>query len=117
MGRLGIFLLGAAAGVVGTGLAAWLHGEYCVSSSSSSSSNDANEEAASLRSQREELDEKIEAAQAQRNELEEEIENLKAQCEEVEREFNTASTARAASGETLEDDQADFDEAHAGATA
>lgn len=118
MGRLGFFLLGAVAGVVGTAVAAWAHDEYCGGSSSSSSGYDPDDEAENLRSQRDELDEKIAGIKAQREDLNEEIETLKAQRVDVERlltDLNAAfeANAQSASAETATDEQPDLGDAHA----
>ena len=119
MGKLGFFLLGAVAGVVGTAVAAWAHEEYCGGSSSSSSDYDSDEEAANLSSQREELDEKIEDIKAQREVLEEKMKDLISQREGVERDINAiiAAEAQAISCEASANEQTPFDETHATAPA
>ena len=130
MGRLGIFLLGTAVGVVGTGLAAWAHDAFCGGSSRSASGCDSDDEAESLRSRHEELSEKIEDIKSQREALDEEIQELMTQRDEIMRDLDAASTADAQTAsseassddpadfsETSDDDPADFDEALAGARA
>ena len=130
MGKLGLILLGAAAGVVGTGVAAWLYDEHSGSSRSSSRSSyacdsddeDPDDQAECLENRRGELAEKMEALQKQRAEMDEEIKAVKLQHGEVERllaDLNAAFTVKdqAASDEDSTGKQADFDDAHAEATA
>lgn len=82
MGRLGFFLLGAVAGVVGTAVGVWLHDEYSSGGSSSSDSDD--DDAETLISRRDELDEQLEDIMARRSELDAEIEAIREQRGEVE---------------------------------